>query len=32
LVFHREALLVAGFATADEPWRHLADAILVAIR
>jgi SAM-dependent methyltransferase len=32
LAFHREALLVAGFATADEPWRHLADAILVAIR
>lgn len=32
LAFHREALLIAGFATADEPWRHLADAILVAIR
>ena len=32
LAFHREALLVAGFSTADECWRHLSDAILVAIR
>ena len=32
LAFHREALLVAGFADADECWRHLADAIIVAIR
>ena len=30
--FHREALRVAGFSTADEIWRHLADAILVAVR
>jgi trans-aconitate methyltransferase len=30
--FHREALQVAGFATADEIWRHHADAILVAFR
>jgi ubiquinone/menaquinone biosynthesis C-methylase UbiE len=32
LSFHREALVAAGFATADEVWRHHADAILVAIR
>jgi trans-aconitate methyltransferase len=32
LSFHREALMAAGFATADEVWRHHADAILVAIR
>jgi trans-aconitate methyltransferase len=30
--FHREALLTAGFRVADEVWRHLADAILVARR
>jgi trans-aconitate methyltransferase len=30
--FHREALLAAGFRTADEVWRHHADAILVALR
>jgi trans-aconitate methyltransferase len=32
LSFHREALVAAGFAAADEVWRHQADAILVAIR
>jgi trans-aconitate methyltransferase len=32
LSFHREALVAAGFATADEVWRHHADAILVAVR
>jgi SAM-dependent methyltransferase len=32
LDFHREALLAAGFRTADEVWRHLADAILVGFR
>jgi trans-aconitate methyltransferase len=32
LSFHREALIAAGFATADEVWRHHADAILVALR
>jgi SAM-dependent methyltransferase len=30
--FHREALRVAGFRTADVVWRHHADAILVALR
>ena len=30
--FHREALLAAGFRTADVVWRYLADAILVALR
>lgn len=30
--FHREALEIAGFATADEVWRHHSDAILVAFR
>jgi trans-aconitate methyltransferase len=30
--FHREALLAAGFRTADVVWRHHADAILVALR
>jgi hypothetical protein len=32
VAFHREALRVAGFATADEVWRHHSDAILVAFR
>jgi hypothetical protein len=32
LSFHRGALVAAGFATADEVWRHHADAILVAVR
>jgi SAM-dependent methyltransferase len=32
VAFHREALQVAGFATADEVWRHHSDAILVAFR
>jgi trans-aconitate methyltransferase len=32
VVFHREALQLAGFATADEVWRHHSDAILVAFR
>jgi SAM-dependent methyltransferase len=30
--FHRASLGVAGFRTADVVWRHLADAILVAVR
>jgi trans-aconitate methyltransferase len=32
IAFHREALAMAGFSTADEVWRHHADAILVAVR
>jgi trans-aconitate methyltransferase len=32
LSFHRETLLALGFQSADELWRHHADAILVAIR
>jgi trans-aconitate methyltransferase len=32
LSFHRGALVATGFATADEVWRHHADAILVAVR
>jgi SAM-dependent methyltransferase len=30
--FHREALLAAGFREVDVVWRHLADAIVVALR
>lgn len=32
LAFHRETFLALGFQSADEVWRHHADAILVAIR
>jgi trans-aconitate methyltransferase len=32
VAFHREALGIAGFSTADEVWRHHSDAILVALR
>jgi len=30
--FHTAALRVAGFAEAGEVWRHLSDAVLVALR
>jgi hypothetical protein len=32
LALHRETLLAAGFRTADEVWRHHADAILIGVR
>jgi trans-aconitate methyltransferase len=32
LAFHREALLAAGFEAVDEVWRHLTDAVVIAIR
>jgi hypothetical protein len=31
LAFHSETLLAAGLRTADEVWRHHADAILVGL-
>ena len=30
--FHTAALRVAGLAEAGEVWRHLSDAVLVALR
>jgi SAM-dependent methyltransferase len=32
LAWHRDRLLAAGFSEVDELWRHLGDAILLAIR